>query len=142
MTDSKIESANYNTLLKSLIILLAFLSIYFIYIWRFEITAKLWHWSHGNSVRFAEYEVPVPDGWIVENQTTTELALKATRGTKSRSFASITIFNLKPTTAEGLDLWKAQSNKVFEGMFEGKGLKATEERELHFDDRRVLCLGA
>lgn len=111
--------------------------MYSIYVWRLEITAKLWHWSHGNSVRFAEYQVPVPDGWIIENQTTTRLALKATHGTKSHSFASITIANLKPTTAEGLDLWKARTNEVFEG----KGLKETEERELHFDDRRVLCLG-
>ena len=137
MTESQIKSTSYNAIIKSLITTLVVISIYFIYVCRLEITAKLWHWSHGNSVPFAEYQVPVPDGWIIENQTITSLDLKATHGTKSHSFASITIANLKPTTAEGLDLWKAQTSKVFEGQ----GLKATDERELHFEDRRVLCLG-
>src|SRR5580692_1064658 len=49
-----------------LAVLLALGSIYYLY--RYPLTAKIWHWKHGYSTTMGNYEVPVPEHWLITDQ--------------------------------------------------------------------------
>src|SRR5580692_9028805 len=41
-------------------------SIYYRY--HYPLTAKIWHWKHGYSTTMGNYEVPVPEHWLIIDQ--------------------------------------------------------------------------
>jgi len=56
-----------------LALLLALGSIYYRY--RYPIAAKIWHWKHGYSTTMGNYEVPVPEHWLITKQNFVAFAL-------------------------------------------------------------------
>lgn len=113
---------------------------YLTYLKRFQIAAKAWHWRHGSSVIVSGYRIPVPNGWLVRNQTEEDVDLIATGAGDHRPlFANVIVSTGRPRSNEPRDLgaWKSHE----EQFLENKGLKDVDERTLHFDTETVVCLG-
>src|SRR5574338_78295 len=49
-----------------------------LYAYRYPMAAKIWHWRHGSSVTMGNYEVPVPEHWLITNQNSAGLTLMNT----------------------------------------------------------------
>ena len=108
---------------------------YFAYTKRLQIAAKAWHWRHGNTVLVNGYQVPVPEGWFVTNQTEEDLDvdLVATGG-------RVLVMSNRPRSSRPRDLSYWKLNR--EQSLEGKGFKDINERTLHFDGETVVCVGS
>jgi hypothetical protein len=114
--------------------------VYFAYTKRLQVAAKAWHWRHGNSAIVSGYQVPVPDGWLVTNQTEEDLDLSATRTDEHGTvFANIAVMTGRPRSNYPRDLtyWRSFQHQ----FLESKGLKDIDERTLHFEGAMVLCMG-
>jgi hypothetical protein len=123
---------------KTSLLILSFVVVaalaYVSYVKRLQIAAKAWHWRHGNTVLVNGYQVPVPEGWFVTNQTEEDLDVElVTTG------ASVSVMSNRPRSSRSRDLsyWKLNQ----EQLLEGKGFKDINERTLHFDGETVVCVG-
>jgi hypothetical protein len=107
---------------------------------RDRLVAKLWHWRHGNSVIVSGYQVPVPDDWLVRNQTDDHVELVAT-GTDERGpvFAHILVSTNLPQSYRPRDLTYWRSSR--EQFLRDRGFNNIEENTLHFDGEIVVCVG-
>jgi hypothetical protein len=114
---------------------------YVAFVKRDRLVAKLWHLRHGNSLIVSGYQVPVPNGWLVTNQTDLDVELVAT-GTDERGpiFAHILVSTNRPRSYRPRDLtyWRLSQ----EQFLKGKAFKNIEERTLHFDGESVVCIGS
>jgi hypothetical protein len=107
---------------------------------RDRLLARLWHLRHGNSLIVSGYQVPVPNGWLVTNQTDLDVELVAT-GTDERGpvFAHILVSTNRPRSYRPRDLtyWRLSQ----EQFLKGKAFKNIEERTLYFDGESAVCIG-
>jgi hypothetical protein len=114
---------------------------YVAYSGRYQIATKVWHWRHGNAVHVGGYQVPVPDNWLVLNITSRAVQLLNTQAKEHSDpafpvNASITVSSLQ-APVPNLDSWKA----IKQQWFGHDGQHAVVERELRFENERVLCVG-
>src|SRR5437879_8279018 len=78
---------------------------YFAYARRFQLAAKIWHWRHGYSVMVRNYQVPVPDGWLVQNLDERDVTMTRNTTTGARDFNFLTVYS-PPAGSAHLDAWK------------------------------------
>src|ERR1700733_2290634 len=97
-------------------LLLALGSIYYRY--RYPLTAKIWHWKHGYSTRMGNYEVPVPEHWLITDQnfvafTLMNSAPNVGRDAKFHMTAVITVFPFQQRGIgpNGVEFWLAHQRQ-------------------------------
>jgi hypothetical protein len=128
------------TILLLILIVLAHLA----YGKRYQLAAKIWHWRYGYSARMGNYEVPVPEHWLLD-QNSVAFTLVNTNSTVSRrdgkfhATAVVTLFPFRRSSvgASQMEFWLSLQRQ----SLEREGLKSAEERRLSFDDEAVICVG-
>lgn len=127
------------TILFLIVIVLAYLA----YAKRGQLKAKIWHWRHGYSARMGNYDVPVPEHWLL-NQDPEAFTLVNTDPTLPRqdgrfhTTAVVTLFQFhNPVGASQLQFWLTLERQ----RLEREGVKSTEEKRLSFDDEAMICIG-
>jgi hypothetical protein len=117
---------------------------YFVFTRRYQIEAKIWHLRHGYSTRTGDFDVPVPEHWLIYLQNSTYSVLMNTAPTwhrdgKLHSVAAITVFTspILPVASNGMELWlQAKRQRI-----EHDGVKSVEEKRVDFDNDTVVCIG-
>jgi hypothetical protein len=125
-----------------LVLLLAFGSIYYRY--RYPLTAKIWHWKHGYKTTMGNYEVPVPEHWLITDQNFVAFHLKDSapnipRDAKLHMRASITVYPLRERAigTDGVAFWLSQQRQ----LLARDKVESVEEKTLKFGDESVSCIG-
>jgi hypothetical protein len=125
-----------------LALLLALGSIYYRY--RYPLTAKLWHWKHGYSTTMGNYEVPVPEHWLIIDQdfvafTLMNSAPNVPRDKKFHTRAVITVFPLRQRSVgpDGVAFWLSQQRQ---GLVRDE-VESVEEKTLVFGNESMTCIG-
>ncbi len=129
------------TILLLIVIVLARLA----YVKRYQLGAKIWHWRYGYSTRMGNYEVPVPEHWILLIQNSVALTLMNTNPTvprrdgKFHTTAVVTLFPFRrgPVGASQIESWLSLQRQ----RLEREGVKSAAEKRLSFDDEAVICIG-
>jgi len=128
--------------LRALFVLgLVVLSGFLCYAKRYQILAKVWHWTHGNVVSVGKYQVPVPDHWVVEKIGSSSVQLVSIAAKERtdpilRANPVITASLLRNAVGD-IDAWK----KFNVQWREQKGLRVVEEHAIRFDDETLMCVG-
>ena len=127
-----------------LIILLVLAAGYLAFLDRYSIGARIWHWRHGYSARMGNYEVPVPDHWVILSQGSTSFTLANTapnlpRDHKFHTTAVIDIspFRNRPIGKDGLEFWLSLHRK----HLEREGVETVEEKNVAFGGDSMTCIG-
>ena len=106
------------TLRMMFIVIVIVMVAYLIYGKRFQIEAKLWHWRHGYSTSVGEYDVPVPDQWLVENynslQTIDLINTHVERNAGPLETVSMAGVNYLPQPVRDLDVWESLKRQSLE----------------------------
>src|SRR6267378_2633133 len=96
----------------AILIALLFALGYVSYPYRYSLTAKIWHWKHGFSTTMGNYEVPVPEHWLITDQNSVAFTLMNSapnipRDAKFHTTAVVTVFPFRqrPIGPEGLAFW-------------------------------------
>jgi hypothetical protein len=117
---------------------------YIAYALRFQIEAKIWHWKHGGTTGVGNYEIPVPDHWLIYIQDLYGLTMMNTNPIRPsdgrfHTSASITIFARRNQSigTGGLDSWLAWKRQ----SLQRKNVSPVEEKELGFGDETLVCIG-
>jgi hypothetical protein len=127
-----------------LTILMILAVAYVLYLKRYPLEARIWHWRHGYSARMGDYEVPVPEHWLIIDQNSVAITLFNTapslqRDGKFHTTAVVTVFpfrnhSIGPT---GLASWRTRQHR----WLEKEGVKSVEERSISFDGEESTCIG-
>src|ERR1700688_928882 len=120
------------------IVILTLLSIG--YSRRFDISARMWHWTNGDFARVGKYEMPVPGHWLVKVEPSGLTFLTDTRSPrKANAFSGMNVITIDslPTPTRDLDSWKSYKKQ----WLTKKGISNPEERSLSFEGEDVVCLG-
>jgi len=90
------------------------------------------------------YEVPVPEHWLITDQNYVAFTLANTapvlrRDTKFHTTAVINIFPFgnRVIGNEGLDVWLSLKRQ----RLEREGVRSLEERKLNVGDAAIVCIG-
>jgi len=125
-----------------LAVLLALGSIYYRY--RYPLTAKIWHWKHGYSTTVGNYEVPVPEHWLITDQdfvafTLMNSAPNIPRDTKIQMTAVITVFPFRERGIgpDGVAFWLSQQRQ----RLVRDEVESVEEKTLVFGNESMTCIG-
>jgi len=117
---------------------------YVAYAKRYQLAAKLWHWRHGHTIRIGNYEVPVPEHWLITDRDYVAFTLMNTASTfprdaKFHTVGGITIFPFRKRAIgnEGLDFWLSLKRQ----WLQREGVKSLEEKKLSISDTVIVCLG-
>jgi hypothetical protein len=98
-----------------------------------RIQAKIWHWRHGYWAHVGNYEIPVPDGWLVQTyEGQAGIGLLDTRA--HLNFVDIHV----DSSAPDLDTWVERRRQVLRYLL---GLREIQEKTLKIGDERIACLG-
>jgi hypothetical protein len=114
-----------------------------IYLRRFQLEAKIWHWRYGYSTRIGAYDVPVPEHWLVAFETPgmgVDIMNTATKRQSKPMVMPDTILYLPllgSMTMTNLDFWTQTRRQQLE---EG-GLSKVEENTFMAGDEKVDCIG-
>jgi len=123
-----------------LIVILVLILGWVVYTERFEILARIWHWRNGDFARVGNYEIPVPDHWLVNVEPSGLTFLTDLRSRrKAGAFLGVTVITADslPMRTHDLDSWKSQKEK----WLKANGIGNPEERSLSFEDEAIACLG-
>lgn len=141
------RSALKSRLVLPLVILLLSAFGYVGYAHRYSLAAKIWHWEHGYSTPVGNYEVPVPEHWLIMNQTTDQnlngLALADTspkrfpHDDKLHKDTAIMIFSPRNVETGVMDSYVSLTRQ----RLANEGVKSIEEKVLKFGDEAVTCIG-
>ncbi len=105
------------------------------YLYRPQITAILWHWRHGNSIRVAPYQIPVPRGWFaIPIPYGVELTSAHSSIFRGSETANVLIWT-NPTGKVDLEFWKSFTAH----SLESRGF-TTEEQTLSAGGELVVCV--
>ena len=129
------------TILLLIVALLAYLG----YGKRYQLAAKIWHWRHGYSTIMGNYDVPVPEHWLLLDQNYVAFTLVNTEPTVPRrdgrfhTTALVTLFPFRrsPAGASQTQFWLSLQRQ----RLEREGVKTAVEKTLSFDDEAVICIG-
>jgi hypothetical protein len=108
---------------------------------RFQIEAKVWHWRHGYSTYVGDYQVPVPDHWLVEDSNDANIVILIdTRVRKMGdplSDVGILTVSLAPFPPRDIDDWASLTRQ----SLKRDGVTSVEEKTFRAGDETVVCLG-
>jgi hypothetical protein len=123
-------------------LLLALGSIYYRY--RYPLAAKIWHWKHGYSTTMGNYEVPVPEHWLITQQDFVAFTLMNSRSnvprdTKFHMRAVVEVFPFRQGAIgpEGVAFWLSQQRQ----WLAREEVESVEEKTLRFGNESVTCIG-
>ena len=123
----------------SLVLILLVALGYFAYTKRYQLAAKIWHWRHGYSTRMGNYDVPVPEHWLILSRSSVAFTLMDTAKTSPRqdskfhTAAVVDIFPFRNRSigTDKLDFWLSLKRQ----WLERDGVKSIEEKKLSFGRR-------
>ncbi len=129
----------------TILLLIVITLLYFADRKRYQLEAKIWHWRHGYSTRMGNYDVPVPEHWLILIQNSTAFTLVNTNPTLPRrdgkfpTTALITLYPFRrgPVGASQMESWLVLQRQ----RLEREGVKAATEKRLNSDDEAVICVG-
>jgi hypothetical protein len=135
--------ARVGTLIALLLaLLLALGSIYYRY--RYPLTAKIWHWKHGYSTTMGNYEVPVPEHWLIADENSVAFTLmnsapNVQRDAKLHMRTAITVFpfRLRTIGPDRVAFWLSQQHQ----LLAREKVESVEEKTLKFGDESITCIG-
>ena len=111
---------------------------------RFRLAAQIWHWRHGYSAAMGDYEVPVPEHWLILDGDSVAFTLMNTsssppRDGKLHTTAFITVFPFRnwPADAKRVDSWLSLQRQ----WLAREDAKDVEERTVKFGNDSVVCVG-
>src|SRR5260370_3242863 len=117
---------------------------YLLYLKRYPLEARIWHWRNGFSARMGNYEVPVPEHWFIIHQDSVAITLFNTapslpRDGKFHTTAVVTVFPFRNHSigATGLASWRCLKHH----WLEQEGVKSVEERNISFNGEESTCMG-
>jgi hypothetical protein len=117
---------------------------YIPYRYRYPLTAKIWHWKHGYSTTMGIYEVPVPEHWLITDQSSVAFTLmnsapNVPRDAKFHTTAVVTVFPFRQRAIgpEGLAFWLSLQRQ---GLAR-EGVESVEEKTLKSGDESITCIG-
>ena len=118
-----------------------------VYVKRYWIEAKVWHWRHGNWATVGSYTIPVPDGWLCLNWDSKGITLEKISGPKRPAdgkFHMVPIISvdvarpLEPYgKATGTELWLAAERK----RLAEERVESVEEKTMKFANESITCIG-
>jgi hypothetical protein len=118
---------------------------YVLYLKRYPLEAKIWHWRHGYSTRMGDYEVPVPEHWLIVDQDSAGFTLLNTAPNlphdgKLHTTAVVNVFPFRnhPIGPAGLVHWRTLQHQ----WLEQEGVKRIEEKAVSFNGQEVTCIGS
>jgi hypothetical protein len=125
-----------------LALVLALGSIYFRY--RYPLAAKIWHWKHGYSTTMGNYEVPVPEHWLITNQNSVAFDLMNSapnvhRDAKLHIGAMLTVypFRQRAIGPDGVAFLLSQRRQ----WLARDKVESVEDKTLKFGDESITCIG-
>jgi len=128
----------------AMLFVLVFMFGYLAYAKRYQLTAKFWHWRHGNSMTLGNYEVPVPQHWFIYDQDYTAVTMmnaapSLPRDNKFHTTASITVFPFRQRSIgpNGLAFWLSFERQ----RLAREGVESVQEETLKFADESITCIG-
>jgi hypothetical protein len=112
---------------------------------RFRLAAQTWHWRHGYSAAMGNYEVPVPEHWLILGDDSVAFTLMNTsqarppRDGKLHTAAVITVFPFRnwPAEAKRADSWLSFKRQ----WLAREDVKAVEETTVKFGNDSIICVG-
>lgn len=117
---------------------------YFAFTRRYQIEAKTWHLRHGYSTRMGDFDVPVPEHWLIYLQNSLETVLVNTAPTwhrdgKFHTAAVITVSTspMGPNASNGMNLWLQDKRQ----RIEHDGVKSVEEKRVDLGNDTAVCIG-
>jgi hypothetical protein len=123
-------------------LLLGLGSIYYRY--RYPLAAKIWHWKHGYSTTMGNYEVPVPEHWLITHQnfvafTLMNSAPNVPKDAKFHMTAVITVlpFRQSGIGPDGVAFWLSHQRQ----WLASHEVESVEEKTLNFGDESITCIG-
>jgi hypothetical protein len=124
----------------SLLLVVAYIS----YRYRYPLTAKIWHWKHGYSTTMGNYEVPVPEHWLITDQNYVAFTLMNSapnihRDAKVHMTAVVNVFPFRQRAIgpEGLAVWLSVQRQ----SLAREEVESVEEKTLKFGDESIICIG-
>lgn len=125
-----------------LALVLALGSLYFRY--HYPLAAKIWHWKHGYSATMGNYEVPVPEHWLITRQDSiafdlTNSATNIPRDKKLHMRTVITVypFRQRAIGPDGVAFLLTQQRQ----LLAREKVESIEEKTLKFGDESITCIG-
>lgn len=117
---------------------------YIAYAMRYPLAAKIWHLRHGYATKMGDYEMPVPEHWLITEQDSIAFTMLNTapnwhRDGKFHTTAVMTIFPFRnrPLGTSGLDFWVSLKRQ----RLEREKVKSVEEKRLNSGDDTIVCIG-
>jgi hypothetical protein len=113
---------------------------YFIYPRRYQVTARIWHWRHGNTVQFGNYIIPIPADWFVNDSPPGIELIDAGFASRPHFFpgTSSTIVLLNPGPKKiDLNSWQFYRRQELVRS----GMQNIEERTIGQGDGTAVCVG-
>lgn len=116
---------------------------------QYVIEARIWHWRHGYSTTIGNYEIPVPDHWVVLNQNSTLFTManasptRPKRDNKLHTTAVVmVIVDLSgPRTHSGdaswADFWVSRERQ----RLAKQKVQSVAEKTLKFGEESITCIG-
>jgi hypothetical protein len=127
----------------TLIALLVALGLVY-YRYRYQLTAKIWHWKHGYSTTMGNYEVPVPEHWLITDQnfvafTLVNSAPNVPKDAKFQMAAVITVFPFRQSGIgpDGVAFWLSYQRQ----WFARHEVESIEEKTVKFGNESITCIG-
>lgn len=106
-----------------------------------QVRAKVWHWRHGSMITVGDYEVPVPEQWlVVEYENADIVTLVDTRSADTRDpLADVNAISVFATKYAYQDLDRLAT--LERQRLQREGLTQIEEKTIRAGDERMVCLG-
>lgn len=126
------------TMLFLVVIVLGFV----IYAKRYQIAAKIWHWKYGYVSKMDNYDVPIPEGWYLDQNRTDFTLINTARSSPSRDGNLHSTFFVRvhpgrhPIGAREMEFWRSIERQRLD-----RGLTTVLDNTLRFDDEDMICIG-
>jgi hypothetical protein len=115
---------------------------------QYSIEAKLWHWRHGYATTIGNYEIPVPNRWLVFVEESTSLTLIKTSPVhyqRDGKFHMTTLIDVDAYLSQFQHSAKAVRKESWvaheQRQLANDKVESVEEKTLKFADEPITCIG-
>ena len=117
----------------SLTLIVLLLAGYVVFAWRFELAADFWHWRYGQSFIIRDYQVPVPDGWLVWTSDESHVSMRKPTGKGDMNVVTV---GRTWRGSPNLDAWKDWQEQNVRGRL------VITEKTLQSAGETVMCVAS
>lgn len=116
-----------------------------VYANRYSLEATIWHWRHGHTTTLGDYEIPVPDHWLVSTVDSTAFTLLNTSPAPRPRDGKLHITTIidvdeyltrSRKRANWTDLWLSLQRQ----LLSRQKAQSVEEKTLNIADESVTCI--